>query len=96
MIPPETIRPWAPASGGDAGGPERAGGSQLPVGSHRAETAPLAVGGSGNGPAAAGRRLQVLWQSPAGHVAFALDCDLGLPGPPGLEAQVLGWLSRPA
>jgi uncharacterized protein len=29
-----------------------------------------------------------------GHVGFSPDLDLGLPGPPGVAGQVLGWLAR--
>lgn len=38
--------------------------------------------------------LEVTWTHAGGHVAFPPDLDLGLGGPPGLEAQVLGWLGR--
>ncbi|MDX2000429.1 MAG: alpha/beta fold hydrolase [Thermoanaerobaculia bacterium] len=38
--------------------------------------------------------LEVRWSPRGGHVGFPRDLDLGLPGPRGLEGQVLGWLLR--
>lgn len=38
--------------------------------------------------------LEVRWSDRGGHVGFPRDLDLGLPGPKGLEGQVLGWLVR--
>lgn len=38
--------------------------------------------------------LEVRWSDRGGHVGFPRDLDLGLPGPRGLEGQVLGWLVR--
>ena len=37
-------------------------------------------------------RLDVRWARSGGHIAFPDDLDLGLPGPAGLESQLLGWL----
>lgn len=39
-----------------------------------------------------GSGLKVVWDDRAGHLGFGPDFDLGLPGPLGLESQVLGWL----
>ncbi|MCL4837592.1 MAG: alpha/beta fold hydrolase [Thermoanaerobaculia bacterium] len=36
--------------------------------------------------------LQVRWAERGGHVYFPAGLDLGLPGPRGLEGQLLGWL----
>lgn len=36
--------------------------------------------------------LDVRWATWGGHMGFAKDFDLGLPGPRGLEHQVLAWL----
>ena len=44
--------------------------------------------------AAASGALEVRWIDRAGHVGFPRDLDLGVPGAPGLSAQVLGWLER--
>jgi predicted alpha/beta-fold hydrolase len=39
-------------------------------------------------------RITAVWEQGAGHLGFRADFDLGLPGPRGLESQVLSWLSR--
>lgn len=39
-------------------------------------------------------RLTSVWEGGAGHLGFRSDFDLGLPGPRGLEPQVLSWFSR--
>ena len=36
--------------------------------------------------------LNVRWVSRGGHVGFPADLDLGFPGSPGLESQLLAWL----
>jgi predicted alpha/beta-fold hydrolase len=38
--------------------------------------------------------LTVHWMTPAGHMGFPGDLDLGVEAPPGLEPQVLGWLAE--
>jgi len=43
---------------------------------------------------ARGKSLDAVWDKKSGHIGFAKDFSLGLPGPAGLEAQVLSWLSR--
>lgn len=35
-----------------------------------------------------------VWEERAGHIGFLPDFDLGLPGPRGLESQILSWLAR--
>lgn len=35
-----------------------------------------------------------VWEERAGHIGFLPNFDLGLPGPRGLESQVLAWLAR--
>jgi len=42
----------------------------------------------------ASQDLSVAWVEPGGHVYFPSNLDLGQPGPPGLEQQVICWLSR--
>lgn len=37
-------------------------------------------------------RLQVHWIDGGGHVAFPASLEIGVNAPPGLEAQVMGWL----
>jgi uncharacterized protein len=39
-----------------------------------------------------GHDLEVRWVERGGHMAFPAALDLGYPGPPGLEGQLLGWL----
>lgn len=39
-----------------------------------------------------GHGLEVRWVERGGHMAFPAALDLGYPGPPGLEGQLLGWL----
>lgn len=39
-------------------------------------------------------RLEVRWSERGGHVVFPRSLDLGISGPLGLEAQVLGWLQK--
>ncbi len=38
--------------------------------------------------------LEVCWTRRGGHMGFPAGLDLGMGGFPGLESQVLGWLSR--
>jgi hypothetical protein len=47
-------------------------------------------------PVLAGRDvpLEVRWVAGGGHMAFSRGLDLGLGGPPGVEAQLLAWLTR--
>lgn len=40
--------------------------------------------------------LELRWAERGGHVYFPAGLDLGLPGPPGLEGQLLGWLGARA
>jgi hypothetical protein len=40
--------------------------------------------------------ISTLWVDRGGHVGFPRDLDLGLGGPPGLERQVVRWLSKGA
>lgn len=42
----------------------------------------------------ASRALSVAWVETGGHVYFPKSLDLGQPGPTGLEAQVIRWLSE--
>lgn len=44
--------------------------------------------------AAPSDRLTVAWDPDGGHLGFSAGFDLGLPGPLGLESQVLAWLFR--
>lgn len=44
--------------------------------------------------AGASRALSTVWVEPGGHVYFPGRLDLGHPGPPGLENQVIGWLGK--
>ena len=44
--------------------------------------------------AGASNALSVAWVENGGHVYFPKKLDLGQPGPPGLENQVIRWLSR--
>src|SRR5690606_31041217 len=39
-------------------------------------------------------QMEVVWDEQAGHLGFATGFDLGLPGPRGLESQVMAWLGR--
>ena len=45
--------------------------------------------------AASQGRLLLRWVDGGGHVGFAPDVDVGAPGPPGLERQVVAWLLEP-
>lgn len=38
--------------------------------------------------------LHAVWIPQAGHLGFPRDCDLGQPGPKGLEDQILTWAAR--
>lgn len=40
--------------------------------------------------------VDVRWVRRGGHVGFAGDVDLGMPGPRGLEAQVIRWITEQA
>jgi len=42
----------------------------------------------------AASRLDVRWIRRGGHVGFPAEVSLGLPGPAGLEAQVVAWLQE--
>ncbi|HET8676904.1 MAG TPA: alpha/beta fold hydrolase [Blastocatellia bacterium] len=44
--------------------------------------------------AAASRALSTTWIEHGGHVYFPKGLDLGQPGPPGLEPQVIRWLKE--
>jgi predicted alpha/beta-fold hydrolase len=39
-------------------------------------------------------QVEVRFTSRGGHMGFPQGLDLGCPGPPGLEGQVLGWLTQ--
>lgn len=41
-----------------------------------------------------GSRVRAVWDDRAGHLGFRKGFDLGFFAPPGLESQVLAWLSR--
>ncbi|MFP3940952.1 MAG: YheT family hydrolase [Thermoanaerobaculia bacterium] len=47
-------------------------------------------------PVLAGRKvpLEVRWVASGGHVGFSPRLDLGMGGPPGIEAQTAAWLRR--
>lgn len=47
-------------------------------------------------PVLAGRKvpLEVRWVASGGHIGFSPRLDLGMGGPPGIEAQVTTWLRR--
>jgi len=38
--------------------------------------------------------VETMWLPRGGHVGFPADLDLGQPGPPGLEPQLVSWLLR--
>lgn len=38
--------------------------------------------------------VEVRWIDHGGHVGFPASAHLGLPGPPGLEPQIMAWLTR--
>jgi len=44
--------------------------------------------------AGASRALSTIWVERGGHVYFSKRLNIGQPGPPGLEHQVIRWLSE--